>query len=104
MKVRLRLLPTFSPLLGQRVWSARATPPERTRALPGDELIEQLVGSLQHAITIRRPRHEVWPWHAPTGAGSRAGWYTQRGWLPSQVRRMNRLGRPCVEESCPALS
>jgi uncharacterized protein YndB with AHSA1/START domain len=56
--------------------SVRATSQEKTRALPGDELIEQPVGSLHHAITLRRPRHEVWPWLAQMGAGSRAGWYS----------------------------
>jgi hypothetical protein len=63
-------------LLRARARSVRATPQERTRALPGDELIEQPIGSLHHAITIRRPRHEVWPWLAQMGAGSRAGWYS----------------------------
>ena len=59
-----------------RVRSVRATQDERTRTLPGDELIEQPIGSLDHAITIRRPRHDVWPWLAQMGAGSRAGWYS----------------------------
>jgi hypothetical protein len=63
-------------LLRARARSVRATPQERTRALPGDELIEQPIGSLHHAITIRRSRHEVWPWLAQMGAGSRAGWYS----------------------------
>ena len=73
MKLRLKPLPTFSPLLGRRAWSVRATPVERTRALPGDELIEKPIGSLHHAVTIRRPRPEVWPWLAQMGAGSCAG-------------------------------
>jgi hypothetical protein len=65
-----------STLLRARARSVRATPEERTRALPGDEVIDQPIGSLHHAITIRRPRHEVWPWLAQMGAGSRAGWYS----------------------------
>jgi len=56
--------------------SVRATSQEKTRALPGDGLIEQPAGSLHHAISIRRPRHDVWPWLAQMGAGSRAGWYS----------------------------
>jgi hypothetical protein len=56
--------------------SVRATPQEMARTLPGDELIERPIGSFDHAITIRRPRHDVWPWLAQMGAGSRAGWYS----------------------------
>ena len=50
--------------------SVRATPEERLHALPGDELIKEPIGSLDHAITIRRARREVWPWLAQMGAGS----------------------------------
>ncbi len=56
--------------------SVRASRPERTRALPGDDLISEPIGSLTHATTIRRPRQDVWPWIAQMGAGSRAGWYS----------------------------
>ncbi len=52
----------------------RATPDERARPLPGDDLIPQPIGSVNHAITIRRPRHDVWPWLAQMGS-DRAGWY-----------------------------
>ena len=52
----------------------RATPDEEARALPGDDLIPQPLGSVNHAITIRRPPHEVWPWLVQMGSG-RAGWY-----------------------------
>jgi hypothetical protein len=52
----------------------RATPIERARSLAGDDLIPQPVGSVNHAITIRRPPHDVWPWLAQMGSG-RAGWY-----------------------------
>ena len=52
----------------------RATPDERGRALPGDDLIPQPLGSVNHAITIRCPPQEVWPWLAQMGSG-RAGWY-----------------------------
>ena len=52
----------------------RATPEEQARILPGDDLIPQPLGSVNHAITIRRPPHEVWPWLVQMGSG-RAGWY-----------------------------
>ena len=52
----------------------RATPSERALSLPGDDLIPLPVGSVNHAITIRRPPREVWPWLAQMGSG-RAGWY-----------------------------
>jgi hypothetical protein len=52
----------------------RATPGERTRTLPGDGLILQPIGSVNHAVTIRRPPHDVWPWFVQMGSG-RAGWY-----------------------------
>jgi len=55
--------------------SVRADPAERSRALPGDELISAPVGSLTHAVTIRRSPREVWPWLAQMGAG-RGGWYS----------------------------
>ena len=51
-----------------------ATQGERVLALPGDDLIPQPLGSVNHAITIRRPPHEVWRWLAQMGSG-RAGWY-----------------------------
>ncbi len=56
--------------------SVRANPLERARTLPGDELISESLASLTHAITIGRPRDEVWPWLAQMGAGSRGGWYS----------------------------
>ncbi len=56
--------------------SVRATALERTRSLPGDALIPESIGTLTHAITIRRPTREVWPWLVQMGAGSRAGWYS----------------------------
>jgi hypothetical protein len=54
----------------------RASRLERARVLPGDELIREAIASLTHAVTIRRPRTEVWPWLVQMGAGSRAGWYS----------------------------
>jgi uncharacterized protein YndB with AHSA1/START domain len=86
--------------------SVRATAQETTRALPGDELIERPAGSLQHAITIRRPRHEVWPWLAQMGAGSRAGWYSydvlDNGRRPSATRIVPELQQLTVDMVFPA--
>src|SRR5215472_16059958 len=52
----------------------RATPVEAAKALLGDDLIPQPIGSMNHAITIRRQPRDVWPWLVQMGAG-RAGWY-----------------------------
>ncbi len=86
--------------------TVRATPQERTRALPGDELIGQPIGSLHHAITIRRPRHDVWPWLAQMGAGSRAGWYSydvlDNGRRPSATRIIPELQQLAVGMLFPA--
>jgi len=67
----------------------RAAPGERARTLAGDDLIPQPFGSVNHAITIRRPPNDVWPWLAQMGS-DRAGWYAydfidNRG-HPSAVR------------------
>jgi hypothetical protein len=56
-------------------WQIRATSPEKNARLAGDELIPYPVGSVNHAITIRRPPGDVWPWLVQMGAG-RAGWYS----------------------------
>ena len=52
--------------------SVRAQPSETRRTPPGDELLPN-ARSLTHAITIDRPRSDVWPWLVQMGAG-RAGW------------------------------
>jgi hypothetical protein len=43
--------------------------------MPGDALLPRAVGVWTHAITIRRPPADIWPWLAQLGAG-RAGWYS----------------------------
>ena len=87
--------------------SVRATPEERLHALPGDELIKEPIGSLDHAITIRRARQEVWPWLAQMGAGSRAGWYSydflDNGRRPSAQRIIPELQELAVGMIFPAL-
>ena len=54
----------------------RATADERTRRLPGDELIPVAAGAMTNAITLSGGPSAVWPWLAQMGAGSRAGWYS----------------------------
>ena len=89
--------------------SVRATPEERTHALPGDELIKEPIGSLDHAITIRRARQEVWPWLAQMGAGSREGWssydFLDNGRRPSAERiipELQKLAVGMIFRRCPA--
>lgn len=48
--------------------------PGGARSLPGDYLIPEPLGAVNHAIAIARPARAVWPWLAQMGAG-RAGWY-----------------------------
>jgi proline iminopeptidase len=55
--------------------SVRATAEERRRAFPGDRLLEEVIGSWTHGVTIAAPPRRVWPWLAQMGAG-RAGWYS----------------------------
>lgn len=52
----------------------RATAAERAETLAGDDLIPNPIGVVNHAITIHRPPHQVWPWLVQMGSG-RAGWY-----------------------------
>ena len=56
--------------------TVQTTRDEHTRPLPGDDLISKPIGSVTHAITIQSSPHDVWPWIAQMGAGSRAGWYS----------------------------
>jgi hypothetical protein len=56
--------------------SVRANDTEQHACLPGDDLIAAPLATLTHAITIHRPRRDVWPWLAQMGAGRRAGWYS----------------------------
>jgi len=52
----------------------RATTAEWAKTLAGDDLIPKPIGAVNHAITIHRSPHEVWPWLVQMGSG-RAGWY-----------------------------
>lgn len=86
--------------------SARARPPERAGRLPGDELLPYAASSFTHAITIRCPPHDVWPWLVQMGAG-RAGWYSydfiDNGRNPSARRIIPELQRVQVGDIFPAM-
>jgi hypothetical protein len=75
--------------------SVRADHSERTRLLPGDDLIRQPLGTLTHAITVDRAPQAVWPWLVQMGAGSRAGWYSYDA--------LDNGGRPSATCLVPAL-
>ena len=85
--------------------SVRAQPSETRRTLPGDELMAD-AQSLTHAITIERPRSDVWPWLVQMGAG-RAGWYSydriDNGGTPSLDRIAPELQEIAVGDVFPAL-
>lgn len=48
---------------------------ERTKMLPGDELVPEPTGGETRGITIDAPPAAVWPWLVQMGYG-RAGWYS----------------------------
>src|SRR5271169_4011573 len=84
----------------------RATPAERARTLPGADLIRQPIGAVNHAITIHRSPHEVWPWLVQMGSG-RAGWYAydfiDNGRHPSADRILPEYQNISVGSVFPAL-
>jgi hypothetical protein len=87
--------------------SVRATRSERSRPLPGDELIHEPLATLTHAITINRSPQAVWPWLVQMGAGSRAGWYSydllDNAGQPSATRLMPELQDIAIGTLFPAL-
>jgi hypothetical protein len=74
--------------------SVHATIEEKHRFLPGDDLISDPLESLTHAITVRCPSEQVWPWLAQMGAG-RAGWYSYDA--------IDNGGQPSAERIIPEL-
>ena len=58
------------------VGRVRATEEERTRRLPGDDVIPVAAGTMTNAIVLSGEPSVVWPWLVQMGAGSRAGWYS----------------------------
>ena len=62
-------------LVGYASWQVHATSQECSKPLAGDDLIPNPLGKVNHAITIMRPPHDVWPWLVQMGS-TRAGWYS----------------------------
>ena len=87
--------------------SVKADTRERLEVLPGDEVIGDALASLTHAVTIRCPPRDVWPWIVQMGAGSRAGWYSydfiDNGRRPSATRVVAGLQTIAVGTVFPAL-
>jgi hypothetical protein len=85
--------------------SVRAQPGETRRTLPGDDLVPN-AHSFTHAITIERPRSDVWPWLVQMGAG-RAGWYSydriDNGGIPSLDRIAPELQEIAIGDVFPAM-
>jgi uncharacterized protein YndB with AHSA1/START domain len=64
-----------------RPWHLRwgAEPEDETRELPGDEFLPEGGMQILHAVTIKAPVEEVWPWLAQLGQ-DRGGFYSYE-WL-----------------------
>jgi hypothetical protein len=84
----------------------RASTEEERRPLAGDGLIPHPVATVNHAITIRRPPRDVWPWLAQMGSG-RAGWYAydfiDNGGRPSADRILPQYQTVAIGTVFPAL-
>ncbi len=59
----------------RRLWTFGATPSERARSLPGDELVPAPRIASTRAVRIDAPPDAIWPWLAQIG-WQRAGWYS----------------------------
>jgi len=71
-----------------------ATDEERSKAMPGDELLATASFEPTRAITIEAPPAVVWPWLVQIGYG-RAGFYS--------YDLLDNLGRPSEERIVPDL-
>ncbi len=69
--------------------SVAATREEANRAMVGDAIVRTPITVVDHAITIRAPIREIWPWIAQLGS-HRGGWYSydwiDNGGRPSATR------------------
>jgi hypothetical protein len=79
-----------------RHWGA--TRNESQRVLSGDEIVSNPSGVTTHAITIKVPPEEVWPWIVQMGY-HRGGWYT----YPWVDRYIWRIHNPSANEVRPDL-
>lgn len=66
------------------MFSWGATPEERSRRWPGDELTPRTRGICTRAITIQAPPERIWPWIVQIGQ-DRAGFYSYT-WLENFFR------------------
>ena len=93
-------------LVGYAIWQVHATSRECSILLAGDNLIPNAIGEVDHAITIRRPPHDVWPWLVQMGSG-RAGWYSydfiDNGRVHSSDRLMPEYRNASIGTIFPAL-
>jgi hypothetical protein len=69
----------------------RASPAERRRPLPGDDLVPAPFLVTTHAATLPAPPEQVWPWLVQMGY-HRGGWYTYP-W----VDRLFRISNPSAD-------
>ena len=101
----------LTAFLGSTRRSVRANDGEHHVSLPGDDLIAAPLETITHAITIHRPRRDVWPWLAQMGAGRRAGWYSydflDNGRRPSASRivpELQHLERGMIFPALPKIT
>lgn len=69
-----------------------ATDEEVFACMPGDDIIPHPMVETTHAITIRAPANEIWPWLVQMGY-YRAGWYADprlMGWWDEMAERVLR--------------
>jgi len=71
---------------------------ERRGVLPGDDLVVGPQTVATHAVTLRAPPDEVWPWLVQVG-WHRGGWYTPR-WVDALLFPAN---APSADRIIPAL-
>lgn len=97
-----RLVPSVAAMVGvylqivrPRMLARSATDDERTRALPGDDIVTNPTHCTTHGVTISAPPRDIWPWLVQMGQ-DRAGFYTHN-W----VERLLRSGIPDVHEIHP---
>ncbi|HEX3327226.1 MAG TPA: hypothetical protein VHV50_09545 [Actinomycetota bacterium] len=75
-----------------RTWGS--TLEERTRYLPGDDLIPDPRLTTNHATTIKATPEEIWPWLVQLG-WHRGGWYTYR-WVDRLLFPANRASAESI--------
>ena len=63
------------PFLRSKYRKWGSTEEELQRELPGDELVKDLKGWYNHAITINAPAADVWPWIVQLGQ-NKGGYYS----------------------------